>query len=326
MITEPRRSDDDRDEPPEPEVAPAASSAVVTAWAVAGLVLGWLCTRSRSGWAVPPRWSRGPSRPRSAARGDRRDHRLAHLADRAGPPRAARAAPGGQPARARPRGRPGGRPGGRWLRRLRRQLDRRRAELAGQRILRSLVAVVAGVMIVVGGLLLERACRVRKAPRALTSNMSSPSVTQATRRRQRSTRVTVAVGLILLAALVSPARLWRLVGSWSPRRRARGALGAAATRITHTELADSRRAAAGDRAARPGLLRPDRAAGHRARGVRHRHRVRSPSASRCSSSSRWPCRPPSAARRRPPARRTPRAAAPPASRSSSSRPRTAPRW
>jgi sulfite exporter TauE/SafE len=35
------------------------------------------------------------------------------------------------------------------------------AELAGQRILRSLVAVVAGVLLVVGGLLLERACRVR---------------------------------------------------------------------------------------------------------------------------------------------------------------------
>ena len=35
------------------------------------------------------------------------------------------------------------------------------AELAGQRILRSVVAVVAGVLIVVGALLLERACRVR---------------------------------------------------------------------------------------------------------------------------------------------------------------------
>jgi integral membrane sensor domain MASE1 len=36
------------------------------------------------------------------------------------------------------------------------------AELAGQRILRSVIAVVAGVLIVVGALLLERACRVRK--------------------------------------------------------------------------------------------------------------------------------------------------------------------
>lgn len=84
--------------------------------------------------------------------------------------------------------------------------------------------------------------------------MSSPSVTQATRRRQRSTRVTVAVGLILLAALgvtgaavavESAGASWLLVV-------ASGALavvlGAAATRITHTELTDSRRAAAADRA------------------------------------------------------------------------------
>jgi lysylphosphatidylglycerol synthetase-like protein (DUF2156 family) len=35
------------------------------------------------------------------------------------------------------------------------------AELAGQRILRSVVAVAAGVAMVVGALLLERACRVR---------------------------------------------------------------------------------------------------------------------------------------------------------------------
>jgi len=36
------------------------------------------------------------------------------------------------------------------------------AELAGQRILRSGVAVLAGITIVVGALLLERACRVQK--------------------------------------------------------------------------------------------------------------------------------------------------------------------
>jgi lysylphosphatidylglycerol synthetase-like protein (DUF2156 family) len=36
------------------------------------------------------------------------------------------------------------------------------AELAGQRILRCVVAVVAGVVMVVGALLLERACRVSK--------------------------------------------------------------------------------------------------------------------------------------------------------------------
>jgi hypothetical protein len=84
--------------------------------------------------------------------------------------------------------------------------------------------------------------------------MSSPSVTQATRRRQRSTRVTVAIGLILLAALgvtgaavavESAGASWLLVvvsGALAV------VLGAAATRITHTELTDSRRAAAADRA------------------------------------------------------------------------------
>ena len=39
------------------------------------------------------------------------------------------------------------------------------AELAGQRIVRSLVAVAAGVVIVVAALLLERACRVHRTDR-----------------------------------------------------------------------------------------------------------------------------------------------------------------
>jgi hypothetical protein len=38
------------------------------------------------------------------------------------------------------------------------------AELAGDRMLRSAVAALAGVLVVVAGLLLERACRVRKGP------------------------------------------------------------------------------------------------------------------------------------------------------------------
>ena len=84
--------------------------------------------------------------------------------------------------------------------------------------------------------------------------MSSPSVTQATRRRRRSTRVTVAVGLILLAALgVSGAAVavasadvsWMLLAGAAALAVL---LGAVATRITHSELADSRREAAADRA------------------------------------------------------------------------------
>jgi len=84
--------------------------------------------------------------------------------------------------------------------------------------------------------------------------MSSPSVTQATRRRQRSTRVTAAVGLILLAALgVSSAAVAVASAdvSWMVLAGAAALavlLGAVATRITHSELADTRRAAAADRA------------------------------------------------------------------------------
>ena len=62
-------------------------------------------------------------------------------------------------------------------------------------------------------------------------------------------RVTVAVGLLLLAALeVTGAAL---SGSWLVVTCAAGLgvlLGAVATRITHSELVDSRRAAAVDRA------------------------------------------------------------------------------
>jgi hypothetical protein len=84
--------------------------------------------------------------------------------------------------------------------------------------------------------------------------MSSPSVTQATRRRQRSTRLTVAVSLILLAALGvtgAAAAVASADVSWMVLAGAAALavlLGAVATRITHSELMDSRRAAAGDRA------------------------------------------------------------------------------
>src|SRR3954462_15173490 len=79
--------------------------------------------------------------------------------------------------------------------------------------------------------------------------MASPSATQVTRRRQRSIRVTTAVGLIVLAAPVVAGAA--LSGSWLLVTVAAGlavALGAAAPRITHTELGESRVEAARDRA------------------------------------------------------------------------------
>ncbi len=84
--------------------------------------------------------------------------------------------------------------------------------------------------------------------------MSSPSVTQATRRRRRSTRVTIAVGLILLAALGVSGAAAAVVSADASWLLLAGAavlavlLGAVATRITHNELLDSRRVAAADRA------------------------------------------------------------------------------
>jgi len=84
--------------------------------------------------------------------------------------------------------------------------------------------------------------------------MSSPSVTQATRRRPRSARVTLAVGLILLAALGVTGAAVAVASadvSWVLLAGAAALavlLGAVATRITHTELTDARREAAADRA------------------------------------------------------------------------------
>src|SRR3954447_12913988 len=80
--------------------------------------------------------------------------------------------------------------------------------------------------------------------------MASPPATQATRRRQRSIRVTAAVGLLVLAALAVAGAA--LSGSWLLVTVAAGLrvlLPAAAPRITHTELVESRVAAARDRAA-----------------------------------------------------------------------------
>ena len=76
--------------------------------------------------------------------------------------------------------------------------------------------------------------------------MSSPTA----RRRQRSTRLTVAAGLIVLAALAVLGAA--LSGSWLLVTIAAAlgvVLGASATRITHSELLQTRRDAARDRAA-----------------------------------------------------------------------------
>ena len=76
--------------------------------------------------------------------------------------------------------------------------------------------------------------------------MSSPQA----RRRQRSTRLTVAAGLIIVAALAVLGAV--LSGSWLLVTVAAVlgvVLGATATRITHTELLQTRRDAAKDRAA-----------------------------------------------------------------------------
>ena len=79
--------------------------------------------------------------------------------------------------------------------------------------------------------------------------MASPSATQVTRRRRRSTRVTVAIGLIVIAALAVAGAASS--GSWLLTTAAGGLgvlLGAAATRIVHSELVDSRVLASRDRA------------------------------------------------------------------------------
>lgn len=80
--------------------------------------------------------------------------------------------------------------------------------------------------------------------------MSSPTVrAPKARRRQRSTRLTVAAALLVVSALAVIGAV--LSGSWLLVTVAAGlavALGVAATRITHSELMDTRREAARDRA------------------------------------------------------------------------------
>ena len=154
----------DDDEPPEPEGSlRPLSYAVVTIWAVVGLVLGWLWkpvaerltdTAPVVSWAQPAAlwlvagvmWITWWQTYRAVqVRHERLEpHRAVNrlVLARAGALVGALVAGGYAGYAVSWIGDP--------------------AELAGQRILRSLVAVAAGVLIVVGALLLERACRVQK--------------------------------------------------------------------------------------------------------------------------------------------------------------------
>jgi lysylphosphatidylglycerol synthetase-like protein (DUF2156 family) len=158
--------DPDEDDPPEPEgTLRPLSNAVVTVWAVAGLVLGWLWhpvaerltgTAPVISWAQPAAlwlvavviaitwWQtyRAVQVRRERLEPHQAVNRL--VLARAGALVGALVAGGYAGYAVSWVGDP--------------------AELAGQRILRCVVAVVAGVLIVVGALLLERACRVRKDP------------------------------------------------------------------------------------------------------------------------------------------------------------------
>jgi hypothetical protein len=154
--------DDDDDKPPEPEgTLRPLSYVVVTVWAVAGLVLGWLWkpvaerlndTAPVVSWAQPAAlwlvagvmWITWWQTNRAVqVRHERLEpHRAVNrlVLARAGALVGALVAGGYAGYAVSWIGDP--------------------AELAGQRIVRSLVAVAAGVVIVVGALLLERACRV----------------------------------------------------------------------------------------------------------------------------------------------------------------------
>jgi lysylphosphatidylglycerol synthetase-like protein (DUF2156 family) len=155
---------DDGDEPPEPEgTLRPLSYGVLTAWAVVGLVLGWLWhpvsvkltgTAPVVSWAQPGAlwlvavvigitWSQ--THRAVQVRHERLEpHRAVNrlVLARAGALVGALVAGGYAGYAVSWIGDP--------------------AELAGQRIVRCVVAVVAGIVMVVFALLLERACRVRK--------------------------------------------------------------------------------------------------------------------------------------------------------------------
>jgi hypothetical protein len=158
--------EDDHDEPPEPEgTLQLLSYAVVTAWAVVGLVLGWLwhpVAERLTGTAPVISWFQPLAlwlvavvigitwwqtyRAVQVRRERLEPHQAVNrlVLGRAGALMGALVAGGYAGYAVSWIGDP--------------------AELAGQRIVRCAVAVVAAVVTVVGALLLERACRVRKPP------------------------------------------------------------------------------------------------------------------------------------------------------------------
>ena len=160
------RPDDDHDQPPDPEGRLRPTSyAVVAAWGIVGLVLGWLWkpvaeqlndTAPLVSWAQPAAlwlvagaiaitwWHtfRAVQVRRERLEPHRAVNRL--VLARAGALVGALVAGGYAGYAVSWIGDP--------------------AELAGQRILRSVVAVLAGLAMLTGALLLERACRVRNDP------------------------------------------------------------------------------------------------------------------------------------------------------------------
>ena len=236
--------------------------------------------------APPARWCGSPARAPLVSwtqalalvlvAGDHGLPRLAHLADRPGARRAARAAPGRQPAGAGPGVRP------RWARWWPAATSGTPSAGSGDAssyadrwILRSAVAAL-GALGVTRRLARARACVSRR-----TAARRSPSLTPCLPRSPTSHRRHVRPLAAASAARAwwspspcspSPPRRDRragvLVGRPHRRRRRRSAVlaGAAATRITHSELMLARREAA-QRPGRagPGLPRPDRAAYGRAR-------------------------------------------------------------
>ena len=139
--------------------------------------------------------------------------------------------------------------------------------------------------------------------------MSSPTA----RRRQRSTRLTVAVSLLTCAAvLVTVAFLGDAAWFQAFAAVSSVVLGAAATRITHSELLQSRRDAARDRAEQAQAYRElteQRTTEHLTFSRRHAGTV-GPAGARPHRAGVGPGRGPAAARPRPPASSTPRPGVP----------------